>query len=221
MIDIAEYKKACKDYEERWPLLNNTLYRLCEENPGHSSLSTINAKFFVIGRTYASGIERLKRNQGSVPSATLNMLTQHVYENRKQVDPIFTELSNISEPLSAKTLEIIVNLHRRFLNILMEVLDRGVPRSFASKYLHFHCPAVPIYDSIASKQVAVNSRGNKVAELFDMPKDADKIYYRFLMDFKGVYDDAYKRGLKPTVRLIDNYLLYIDTEGRHRQKKTR
>lgn len=220
MIDIAQYKKACKDYEERWPLLNDTLYRLCEENPGHSSRSTINAKFFIIGRTYASGLERLRENQDRVPSATLNMLTQHVYENRKQVDPIFTELSNTSEPLSDKSLEIIVKLHGRFLNILRDVLDRGVPRSFASKYLHFHCPAVPIYDSIASKQVAVYSRGNKALKLFDMPEVADKDYYSFVMGFKGVYDDACKRGLKPTVRLIDNYLLYIDTEERRRQKKT-
>lgn len=221
MIDIAEYKKACKDYEERWPLLNDTLYRLCKENPGHSNLSTINAKFFIIGRTYASGIERLKRNLDGVLSDTLNMLTQHVYKNRKRVEPIFTELSNISEPLSDKTLEIIVTLHGRFLNILMEVLDR-VPRSFASKYLHFHCPAVPIYDSIASNQVAgIYSRGNKAAKLFDMPEKADKDYYSFVMGFSGVYDDACKKGLKPTVRLIDNYLLYIDTEEISRQKKTR
>lgn len=208
MIDIREYQKACQDYNNRWALLNDQLYELCRNNPDHSSHSTINAKFYIIGRTYASGIERIRRNSnGEV--ANLSDLTEHIYSNRRMVEPIFEKLLQIKEPLTVGTLEIIVEEHGRFLTILKAGLKGRAPRSFASKYMHFHNSVVPIYDSIASSQLAGKCRWSKKFELFAMPEGADKDYYRFVLRFWQLYSHAGEIELRPTVRFIDNYLLWM------------
>lgn len=211
MIDIKEYKKACKDYNDNWALLNDVLYHLCKDNPGHSSLSVINAKFYIIGRTYASGIERIRRNSDD-ENAKLRDLAEHVHKNRKSVEPIIRKLLRVKEPLTSKNLAVIVEEHGKFLKILQKGLNGRTPRSFASKYLHFHCPAVPIFDSVANGELSHGQRWNKNLELFAMPKGADRDYYRFAMRFWQYYNYATEKCLKPTARLIDNYLLWMAEE---------
>ena len=209
MINKKEYQAACKDYENNWALLNDTLYGLCRNNPGHSSLSVINAKFYIIGRTYAAGIERIRRKSDD-ENADLRDLVKHIYRNRQSVDPILECLSKIKEPLTSESLKTIIVAHGVFLNLLKKGLGGRAPRSFASKYLHFHCPVVPIFDSIASKELSYGQRWNMAFELFAIPKGADRdYYYRFAMRFWRHYNDATEKGLEPTARLIDNYLLWM------------
>jgi len=210
MIDVKQYKKACKYYKETWELLNDVLYQLCRDNHGHSSLSVIIAKFYIIGRTYATGIERIRRNLDNEKS-DLRDLSKYILENRKSVEPIFEKLSEVREPLSIENLKVIVKMHGKFLNLLTANLQGGAPRSFASKYLHFHCPAVPIFDSIANGEISRGQRWNTQFELFPMPEGADQDYYRFAMRFWRCYSDAKEKRLYPCpdVRLIDNYLLYM------------
>ncbi len=211
MIDIKEYKKASKDYKKNWALLNDTLYTLCEDNPGHSSLSAINAKFYIIGRTYASGIERIRRNPDG-EAADLADLAEYIHKNRREVAQIFKRLSKIREPLTLNNLEIMIDEHGRLLNILKKGLRGRAPRSFASKYLHFHCPVVPIFDSIALSELSEGRRWSRKYELFAMPLGADKHYYRFAMRFWRYYEEAREKNLKPTTRFIDNYLHWMVEE---------
>jgi hypothetical protein len=152
-ISWKKYEKSCQDYQKNWALLNQTLYDLCKNYRDHQEMSAINAKLRLIGRTLATGIERMIESTGEQGSS-LDQLAYHIHKNHKKMDSIFTHLSMIAEPLNSEKLRAIVDEHGRFLKLLAPKMRKGVsPRSFASKYMHFHCPAVPIYDSYASSKL--------------------------------------------------------------------
>ena len=202
--DWPEYEKAWDEYKQKWKMLDDYLYKLCEKNPGHDSLNVINAKVWIIGRTYATGIER---NAQPGSGQALERITEHLWENKEGLDSIFAELKPIEEPLSTTKLLVILKLHGEFNDLLKgtQLLKgtRGNAPSFVSKYMHFHCPIVPIYDNIARDCLTKLYRWNKNYQLGDS-EPAAKEYYRFCMRFWRLYKDA-PDGEK-TVKRLDNYL---------------
>jgi hypothetical protein len=139
-------------------------------------------------------------------------LCEHVYQHHVQVDEIISRLKEVKEPLDEKKLEIIVREHGRFCHLLAPIL-RGnrAARSFAAKYLHCHCSAVPIYDSVAVCKLGIVCPWEDRFEVFKRPDDADENYYWFALRFLPFYRAA--RELRPnvTVRLLDLYLLFGTT----------
>jgi hypothetical protein len=103
-------------------------------------------------------------------------------------------------------------VHGKFLTILRNLTrGRNAVRSFASKYLHFHCPSVPIFDNIATSVIQqkgwyplTDSRIMK----FEKPINADDIYYGFCLRFFAMYKDMIESGLSVDVRRLDYYLLW-------------
>src|SRR6516225_8308780 len=69
MFSASEYRKSLADYRAKWCAIDETLYDLCRRYPDHSDLRGINAKLWIIGRTYATGIERKIFTQGSQGSS--------------------------------------------------------------------------------------------------------------------------------------------------------
>jgi hypothetical protein len=56
-----------------------------------------------------------------------------------------------AEPLTPPVLTQIISIHVGLLATVQSALRKGqTPRSFVSKYLHFHNPVVPIFDSVAA-----------------------------------------------------------------------
>jgi hypothetical protein len=96
-IYLNEYKKACTDYKQNWALLNEILYKMCKDCRFHKNLSAINAKVWIIGRTYATGIERMISSIGA-QGDSLGQLAKHMYKNRTILDSIFNRLLSIREP---------------------------------------------------------------------------------------------------------------------------
>jgi hypothetical protein len=211
-IYLNEYKKACEDYKQNWALLNEILYKMCKDHRSHKDLSAINAKVWIIGRTYATGIERMISSSGP-QGESLGKLAKYMYKNRTILDSIFNRLSSIKEPLSTAKLKFIVMEHGKFVSLLAEILrDNQSARSFASKYIHFHCPAVPIYDRYANGELRRICRWEDNYEVFKLPKGADEEYYYFILRFWQLYEKV-KRVIKSTnVRLIDCYLLWMAEE---------
>lgn len=207
-----DYDEACREYDKHTRLLDQTLYDLCRKHPDHSSRLSINAKLWIIGRTYATGIERKipsKNTQGS----SLDQLAQHFLRNRKTLNSIFSRLAQVSEPLTPDKLKTIVVAHGRFVRVLQPILRRKQsPRSFASKYMHFHCPAVPLYDTYAAAALRHLYRWEGWFEIFDLPASADEEYAWHAMRFWQLYQDARKRGRRVTVKLLDYYLLCVAEE---------
>jgi len=181
----TDYLKSVDDYIQNWDLLDKALYSLCQKNYAHDSMNSIKAKLWIIGRTYATGIER-KINSNGYQGGSLSQLANHLYENRKIVNSILGELSSISNnyKLTQLKLERIVTLHGRFVDLIKDITRKSQSsRSFVSKYMHFHCPIVPIYDSFASQTLPKFVRWNNNLMVFDEPKVVDEDYLWFVLRF--------------------------------------
>jgi len=206
---LAEFDAACRDYAEKWQTIDRTLYELVERNPDHSAWASVAAKVWIIGRTYATGIERkipTRNTQGS----SLSQLTEHILARRRTVEPIFRELAKVTEPLTLSKLKTIVVAHGRFVKLLQPIMRRQQsPRSFASKYMHFHCPAVPLYDTYAVGTLRHLYHWREDFEVFDLPTGADEHYAWHVMRFWQLYQDARRAGKQVSVKLLDYYLLWL------------
>ncbi len=205
-VSLKEYKEGCDYYRKQLSLIDDVLYRLCREYPEHSKKSSIHAKLWIIGRTYASGIERLGKSTNE-QGGSLTSLAEHLYKNRKTVDAIFKRLATIKEPLNKDKLKVIVQEHGRFVKLLsLKLRKNRSARSFASKYMHFHCPSVPLYDSYASNFLRSAYRWNDNLVEFKMPASADEDYYAYVCRFWQLYQYLKAKGKEVTVKLIDNYV---------------
>jgi hypothetical protein len=206
-IDDRAYDTACHAYQERWSLVDQTLYALCSQHPDHQNRRIITAKLALIGRTYVTGIERQILSVGTQASA-LNQLAKFVYTHGDTVDHIFAELRPITEPLTPLNLEQIVIAHGRFVGLLSALVRQNRnARSFASKYLHFHCPAVPIYDNVAAQRLKQIQQGQSVSAIFELPAGADHAYYAFVLGVWKLYQQRQQTGRSVTVRMLVYYLL--------------
>ncbi len=209
--DIAHFQMAVESHFRNWSIADETLYQLCRDQPRHDRLNSVNAKALFIGRGFASGIERHIKSSGSQGSS-IGQLSSYLHDNAAEVDGIIDSLAELQEPLDVQTLAIVAAAHGRLCSLLSQICRNGnVPASFASKYLHFHCPIVPVYDSFARKQ-AWRMRKKVSLKAFPMPADACDDYYQYLLCFWQVYSALY--GLTPnvTVRLVEVYLLSIATD---------
>ncbi len=211
-----KYKRACKDYVANWEAIELALYNLCKRHPDHQSQGSINAKLWIIGRTYATGIERKISSQGSQGSS-MTQLGEHFWRNRHQIDKVLGDLDlrKVNEPLTPRKLTRILDAHGRMAGIVQGVLREGqTPRSFVSKYLHFHNPAVPIFDSVAVAALRKEYRRARPDGSFEIPATADPQYADFLIRFWRLYQDACASGEKVTVKLLDNYLLALAKDAK-------
>jgi hypothetical protein len=200
-----DYESASQDYAESWETIDGVLYQLCRRYPMHTDRLPVTAKVIIIGRTYATGIERkvpTTGTQGSSISQVVSCLVSH----GKELDEWLNQLEHIEEPLSGSNIEKILTVHGSILNLLRKLTIRGqAARSFVSKYLHFHNPTVPIYDSIAA---------NFLPKLIRLRRDqiytavhADQEYATYISRFAKLYESASKT-VSVTVRLLDYYLIW-------------
>ena len=201
------YRRAVANYDRTWRATDETLYDLCRRHPGHSAIAGVNAKLWIIGRTYATGIERKirsKRTQGS----SMSQLGQYMLARTAELDAIFGPLTDIAEPITPDKLRTIIGLHGRFVRLLQPLTRNAQStRSFCSKYMHFHCPAVPIIDTYAERALRKAVRWQRSFRLFDLPAGADEQYARYVLRFWQLYQQALAAGLQPTVKHLDYYLL--------------
>jgi hypothetical protein len=120
---------------------------------------------------------------------------------------------SVTEPLTIAKLEAIVMEHGKFVRLLAEILwDNQSARSFASKYMHFHCPSVPIYDRYASGELRRICRWEDSYEVFELPRGADEEYYYFALRFWQLYKKFKEAVGHTNARLIDCYLLWMAGE---------
>jgi len=203
---VVELDKAIQD-APNWAVLEETLYELCRRYPDHTDQAGSNAKLWLIGRGLATGVERQIKSIGGQGSA-MQTLCEYIYQNRRQVDAIIGRLREVEEPLDERKLITIVREHGSFCRLLSPVVNGKLVRSFAAKYLHCHCPSVPIYDNEARKKLGMVCLWEDAFQVFALPKEGDENYYWFALRFLPFYRAA--RQLRPgvTVRLLDLYLLW-------------
>ncbi len=209
-FSATDYKSATQDYLETWKIIDEVLYRLCRDHPKHSDLSSVTAKVVIIGRTYATGIERHVSTKGKQGSS-ISQVVELFFTRRIEIDQWLGGLVQITEPLTISGIEKILNVHGMILNLLTKLTKDGeAARSFVSKYMHFHNPVVPIYDNIADTFLPkfVRLRKHQIISV----EHADGTYAAYVSRLFLLYDLASK-NLPVTVRLLDYYLIWKKENG--------
>lgn len=205
------YLRAVEQYDEYWRLADEELYRICRDHPGHDPAS-VRAKLLIVGRSYATGIERAIKSKGSRVDS-LTRLAEHFDQTRTAIDELMRRLTDVSEPLAPDSLRTVVDVHGQLVSHLRP-LTRGQrsPRSFVSKYLHFHCPAVPVFDSVVQKTIPKLVRWRDGLMVFPCEDAFDAEYYWFVMRFWNLYQTA-TAEVRPPLRVstkgLDCYLCWL------------
>ena len=207
--DLAEYERACHDYELNWKAIDTALYDLCKMYPNHQKRDGVNAKLWIIGRTYATGIERMILSKGSQGSS-MTQLASHLWKHRQEADSAIELMRKVIEPLTPDKLKAIIAAHGSLLKLIHSTLRNDqAPRSFVSKYLHFHFPAVPIYDSVAAASLRRACPWKRRFEIYSLPAGADDVYGHFVMRFWQFYEELRSKAMEVNVKLVDHYLLAL------------
>jgi hypothetical protein len=206
-LDLLDYRRCVASHQREGVLLDRTLYALCDEHPQHTDPGAINAKLWLVGRGFATGVERQIKSSNSQGSS-LGKLAAHLLANGREVDKTIKELRHLAEPLDANKLSTIVSAHGRYCDLVSRIARKKHKLvSFASKYLHFHAPVVPIYDSWVSWQ-AWRGRRKDALVCFDQPQDANSSYYWYCLCFWQLYSELLARTKPVSARLTECYLLW-------------
>jgi hypothetical protein len=212
--ELQEFKDKWASYPSGWYHLNEALFDLFQKYPKHRELGEITAKVIILGRTYSTGIERHVKNNSK--NGAINVIVDYLYENGSFVDRLLGRLIKIKEPLTEENLGVIIEVHEEVVSLLSKKLrNNNSARSFVSKYMHFHCRAVPIYDQIAKSSIGrkgmypLSMKEMKLLkQKFIKPLKADDEYYKYCLRFFAMYKDLEKYGVREAnVRSIDHYLL--------------
>ena len=208
-----ELEASLARFQADWGVVDDVLYRLCRDFPNHDFLGPVTAKVALTGRAYAAGLER----QVTVPGGqqAIVKIANFVLENSGQVDEILAPLAAIAEPLDPSTMVVVVEQHG-CLTALLQKLTRGgtAPRSFASKYLHFHSPVVPIFDDYARSAMNRIVSWDQAHLPFALPAHGDEEYWKYCVRFLRLYDACRFAGVTATVKSLDAYLWAVPVSGK-------
>ncbi len=201
----TELGEARAAFDADWGGVDEVLYDLCRRFPGHSNRRAVMAKVALIGRAYQAGLERCI----SPPPGEQAVVVagDHLFRHARDADEIVDALNGIREPLTAPAMCRIVELHGQLTSLLRGAQPRArAPRSFVSKYLHFHNPAVPIYDSYAAIALGkrVPWRGGPAP--FERPSGSDAEYCGYCSRLFGLYVACHEGGVPATVKALDAWL---------------
>lgn len=185
-----------------WTFGNNMLYNMCAQNPLHEDECIVAGKVWLIGRSYAAALERVKENIGSekVYKGFLSEVEKRAFE----IDKNIQRINIIPKAEISNNLDLIFNTHRVFTEIFKNSTKLH-KRSLASKYLHFHCPnAFFIYDSRARS--AIYSLVSKV-DVGEYKGDNEYIeFYLRILELQKFIEQI--TGNLYTPREIDDFLVF-------------
>lgn len=132
-----------------WDVGNSALYELCRQYPDHTDDKAIIAKVWLIGRAYSAAIERRKPGRTATPTGD-DFYTDHVAPGIRNsgMDKWLASLEPL-ECVSHNSLPLVLDVHASVTDLFHRLTGLN-KRSLASKYLHFHFPALFfIYDTRA------------------------------------------------------------------------
>lgn len=200
----ARLSQAIRDYEASWKPVDSELYDLCRRRKRHDDFADVYTKVAIIGRVYEAGVARAWRGEGDPETEITRVLIE-------QADLIQSGLQRLEGDLfERQTAARIVELHGDVTRAISHRSGKRFLASFVSKYLHFHSPIVPIFDSNA--QAAIG--GFVDQELVDpiretltaLPEWA-RAYRNFVAAFVVLYERACSETtLTPTVKELDHLL---------------
>jgi len=196
--------QAIKKYEVGWKPVDGELYDLCRRRPRHDDFADAYTKVAVIGRVYAAGIARSSKADGDREAAVPNGLVS-------LGTGITGRLAKVGDSdLDRSTFTQILELHAWVCQELLAHTGNTWQQSFVSKYLHFHCPIVPIFDSRAEGAIGRFVDWPTVYGLrsaLSRQRGWPIRYYNFATAFVVLYERAQTdTSLEPTVKELDHLL---------------
>lgn len=197
-----------------WDKGNDVLYDMCKAYPEHKNVDEIMAKTWLIGRSYAAAIERRKNKKDSNDNFYVEVANEIIkFGFDEQISKIPS-----NEKLDEDTIRIIGEVHL-YITKKFYQLTKLNKRSLASKYLHFHKPIVPIYDSRAKQAASelINTyrflKEHKTGRGIRGFHSGDSEFLKFIKKVYGFQKFLLSNNCKYyTVRDIDKYL--IETQER-------
>jgi hypothetical protein len=196
---------AIEDYRATWHPVDCELYDICRRRPSQRTFADVYTKVAIIGRVYAAGISRTVQVDGDPEAAVARGLV----EQAGLIDQMLQTL--VDSQLDRTAASKIIELHARVARGLLPHTGGTWQQSFVSKYLHFHCNVVPVYDSRAEAAIGrfVNwSAVYSARHTIGHPADWLTRYYNFATAFVVLYERAAAATLiQPTVKEVD-YLLW-------------
>jgi hypothetical protein len=193
-----------KHYQATWQPVDSELYALCSRRPSQRNYADVFSKVTIIGRVYEAGLPRAWRGGGDPEVEAANYLMGKADFTDQRLQRL------VGQPFDRSSLVEIIGFHGTLTRGLSSLAGESWLISFVSKYLHFHCPIVPIFDSRADKNRRLEVDRTTAARLrkaIAKPEDWADAYYRFAIAFMVLYERAYvQTSLQPTVKEIDHLL---------------
>lgn len=209
----SAYERSWRYYKQNWRTYNAVLYEMCESHPGHRTMDEVVAKVGLISRAYAAGLERhaLPNGEGAIIDVAKTLVAK-----APEVEALIQQARGAASDgndLDRTNLSVVVHVHGS-LQRITAVATRSSVRSWVSKYLHFHVPGTPIFDSRAEVvlRARFHRRGGRNTH-FSCPDGGDFQYWSFCNRFLSMWIEAGKLGVPRTVKRLDQHLLYLADGG--------
>lgn len=208
--DVMDFKEAQRERRALYLKTDKILYDMCRRWPHHNDLGEIQAKVRIIGRVYATGLER--KGEEDKSKGIYETVGEVLFKQRNFIDSQLNEIRKFRRFFRISG-EKMLAFHGKLVKLIRDGTDsKRNFRSFVSKYLHFHAPIVPIFDNRASTTInhkdwyPWNKNRNKV--LITKKRTYDPVYFKFLNQFLMYFADLQKQRLNPTVRTADYFLIW-------------
>ncbi len=142
----ARLSQAIRRYEASSKPVDSELYDLCRRRR-HDDFADLYTKVAIVGRVYEAGVARAWRGEGDPETEITRVLIE-------QADLIQSGLQRLESHLfDRQAAGEIVELHGDVTRAISHRSGNVFLASFVSKYLHFHSPIVPIFDSNAQAAI--------------------------------------------------------------------
>jgi hypothetical protein len=200
----ARLAQAVESYEASWKPVDSELYELCRRRVSHRDRADVYTKVALIGRVYEAGVARVWRGSGDPEAEIMGVLIE-------RADLIERGLERLQDrAFDRQTAAGIIELHGHIARAISHRTKGVFLASFVSKYLHFHCPIVPIYDSNAQAAIGQFVDWDVVAPIreamAELPEWA-RVYRNFVAAFVVLYErTCTEAGRRPSVKELDHLL---------------
>src|SRR5205085_2594994 len=109
------------------------LYALCRRRPDHARLSSVIAKVGLIGRSYATGLERHVRPRKN--DSRVLIVAEHLCSERKTIDGLLRELRAArvaANDVNEAALAVVLRAHGELVRVLQTKMHRIHKRRFVT-----------------------------------------------------------------------------------------
>lgn len=188
-----------------WPFENHILYKMCVDHPYHADPRVTAGKLIAIGRIYAASPER---GAGKPQEAETLFLKIGERLNLSSIDVDLCSIGGAGPLTDGCVFTDVIKLHTLLVEEIKAATKKWsssinnpaswprANRSFASKYLHFHCrDAFPIMDKFAIAGLRCSGFKGSYATY--------EQFYTKIMEFAKAKDKPW------TLRSIDSELVEI------------